>query len=341
MKSSTSPLLSQINHTIDFKTKPLGALGLLEDIARQVCSVQNTVSPRLKKPHILVFAGDHGITQEGVSAYPSEVTYQMVLNFVQGGAGINVFAHQHNIDLTVVDAGVNHDFDPQLPIIHHKVNYGTENFAKSPAITIEELEKCFVYADELVNKLHQNGTNILGFGEMGIGNTSSATMLMHKLLDLPLEYCVGRGTGIDDQTLTRKLHTLQQASDTFNTQGNPLETLRTFGGFEIAMMSRSMLTAAKLGMLILIDGFIATSAFLGAVQLDNSIQKNAVFCHQSDEKGHRLMLKKLKVRPILHLSLRLGEGTGCALAFPLIQSAVNFMNEMASFDDLNDLGATN
>lgn len=335
--NTESTLLSHIHRKINFKTKPLQALGVLEKLGQKICLIQQTLSPKLVRPEIVVFAADHGIAQSGVSAYPAEVTHQMVLNFLNGGAAINVFARQHEIHLTIVDAGVNHVFE-KLDNLHDcKVNYGTQNFTATPAMTQQELEKCFEHARFLIQKIAKNQTNIIGFGEMGIGNTSSATMLMHKLLELPLEDCIGRGTGIDDATLDRKYHLLKRASKKFNPK-NTMGILQTFGGFEIAMMAHAMQVAAQLNMIILVDGFIASAAFLVAYQLDPTIFDKAIFCHQSDERGHKNMLEQLSIKPILNLHLRLGEGTGCALAYPIIESAVCFINEMASFESAHVTG---
>jgi len=324
-------LKEQLQHKINLKTKPLGALGTLEKIALQIGIIQNTLTPSLKKPTIVVFAADHGIAHEGVSAYPQEVTYQMVLNFLQGGAAINVFCKQHQIDLKVVDAGVNFDFEPHPSLIHAKITKQTQSFLHNPAMTTEQTEWCLQKGREIVENIQQEGSNVMGFGEMGIGNTSSASLLMSVLCDLPLQKCVGRGTGVNDEQLQRKIEILEKAKSQHNTN-NAFETLQTFGGFEIAQMCGAMLAAYEKNMLILVDGFIASSAFLVAYYFNPEILKNAVFCHLSDEFGHKNMLDFMGVEPLLNLQMRLGEGTGCAVAYPLIQSAVSFLNEMASFE---------
>ncbi len=322
----------QILHKINQKTKPLGSLGLLEQIAEQICLVQQTLNPVLKNPVILVFAADHGIARSGVSAYPAEVTPQMVLNFLHGGAAINVFCRQHQIHLKVIDAGVNHDFEPHPHLIDAKIAKGTENFLTKEAMTQEQLESCFVKSAEIVEAVYAQGCNVIGFGEMGIGNTSSASMLMSALCKLPIEECVGRGTGLDDKQLQHKLQVLRQAQQNHAEPANAREALQLFGGFEIAQICGAMLAAYQRNMLILVDGFISTSAFLCAFNINPKIMQNAIFCHQSDEQGHRKMLEHLGARPVLRLGMRLGEGTGCAVAFPIIQSAVHFLNEMASFE---------
>lgn len=325
-----------LRECIDFKTKPLGALGVLEDLALQIGLIQQTTTPELRNPHIIVFAGDHGIANEGVSAYPQEVTYQMVLNFLGEGAAINVFTRQHNIELTIVDAGVNHEFEktdhPSLKT--HKIGAGTKSFLHEPAMTIAECEKAIQTGSELVAELYDQGTNIIGFGEMGIGNTSAAAMIMSSLADIPIQDCVGRGTGVDDAGIQHKIEVLRAAQKKHTLDNNdPLKVLQTYGGFEIAMMCGAFLKAAELKMTLLVDGFIATSSFLCAYHLHPEIKDYAVFSHQSDEQGHGLMLKTMGASPLLNIRMRLGEGTGCAVAYPLIESAVAFLNEMASFKD--------
>lgn len=323
---------SLLKHKIDNKTKPLGSLGVLEDIALQIGTVQNTLTPELKNPAIVVFAGDHGIVEEGVSPYPKEVTMQMVMNFLQGGAAINAFCKQNNINLLVADAGVDFDFDPSLPLIHAKIGKGTRNILYTAAMTAEECQKAMNTGGEIVARQHRQGCNIIGFGEMGIGNTSSASLLMSKFCHLPIEKCVGRGTGLDDEGLQRKISILQKASDKHPGASTPTEILSTFGGFEIAMMAGAMLKACELGMIIMVDGFITTSALIAALHFNKQIIKNCIFCHQSDELGHKLMLEYLKAKPLMNLGMRLGEGTGAAVAYPVIKAAVSFLNEMASFE---------
>jgi nicotinate-nucleotide--dimethylbenzimidazole phosphoribosyltransferase len=330
----TDTLIGQeISEKINNKTKPLGALGMLEKLAFQIASVQNTLFPKLEKPHIIVFAGSHGIAAKGVSAYPSEVTSQMVLNFMNGGAAINVFTRQHDIQLLLVDAGVDYDFEKSEKLIDAKINHGTRNFLEQSAMTAEECSQCFKKGAELVQQVKATGCNVIGFGEMGIGNTSSAALIMSKLLGIPIEDCVGRGTGLDDQQLSQKIAILSEALKIHQHVGSdPVTVMQTFGGFEIAMMCGAMMEAGRHDMIILVDGFIASASYLCAFQMFPPIKGNAIFCHQSDEKGHRLLLNALGAEPVLKLDLRLGEGTGCALAYPILASAVAFFNEMASFE---------
>jgi nicotinate-nucleotide--dimethylbenzimidazole phosphoribosyltransferase len=325
--------IKQLEHKINCKTKPLGALGLLEELALQIGIIQNTLTPELLSPHILVFAGDHGIAREGVSAYPAEVTAQMVLNFLNGGAAINVFSRQHNLKLKIIDAGVNYDFTPGSDLRDCKIAKGTKNFLKEPAMSEQELSECINAGKKLVDEISYTGCNVIGFGEMGIGNTSSASMLMSSICRVPIEECVGRGTGLTDEKLRNKIRILKQAQANHPTPGTANEALKYFGGFEIAQMCGAMLQAFRNNMIILVDGFIATSAFLSAHSIRPGIIRNAVFCQQSDEQGHKKMLEYLGVKPLLHLQTRLGEGIGCALAYPLLQSSVNFLNEMSSFEE--------
>jgi nicotinate-nucleotide--dimethylbenzimidazole phosphoribosyltransferase len=326
-------LAAAIQHKIDTKTKPLGALGQLEDLARQLALVQQTLTPALRQPHVLVFAADHGIAQAGVSQYPPEVTHQMVRNFAGGGAAINVFCRQHNLGLTIVDAGVRGSFADLPAVRDEKLAEGTRNFLHEPAMTAAQCTDALQRGARLADELHAAGCNVLGLGEMGIGNTSAAAVLMHLLTDRPLAECVGRGTGLDAAGLSRKLTTLTQAVAAHPQVGpDPLAVLATFGGFEIAQMCGAMLRAAELRMLLLIDGFIASAALLVAARLAPAVLAYCVFCHESDEQGHRLLLAELDGQPLLRLGLRLGEGTGCALAYPLVQAAASFLTEMASFE---------
>ena len=320
-------------HKINQKTKPLGALGLLESIALQIGLIQDTLSPKLSNPTLMVFAGDHGVVEAGVSPYPQAVTAQMVLNFLRGGAAINVFARQHNMQLRVVDAGVNHVFDEHPDLIHAKVDFGTGNFLVEPAMTLQQCAQAMAAGAALVESEVNVGSNVLGFGEMGIGNTSSASCLMSVLCNIPIEQCVGRGTGFDDAGLAKKTAILKQALATHQLKNDDaLQVLATFGGFEVAMMVGAMLAAAKNRAVLLIDGFIATSALLVASRLQPNILQYCVFAHCSGEAGHRQLLAYLQAKPLLDAGLRLGEGTGAMLAYPLVQAAVNFLSEMASFE---------
>lgn len=329
----SSTLSTALQAKIDQKTKPLGSLGQLESLALQIGLCQNSLTPRLNKPCILIFAGDHGIVEAGVSAYPQTVTAQMIANFLAGGAAISVFARQHDIELLIVDAGVNADLNSHPKLIDAKIDKGTRNFLTDPAMSAEACAKAMQAGADQVLRQYQGGCNCIGFGEMGIGNTSSAAVLMHRLTGLSLVRCVGRGTGLNDGQLQHKAVVLQRALNKHKDATEPLEALATFGGFEIAMMVGAYLKAAELGMLILVDGFIAGTALLVANKLYPHVLDYCVFSHVSSEQGHQALLNQFNAKPLLNLELRLGEGSGIALAYPLLQSAVVFLNEMATFDE--------
>lgn len=326
-------MIEQIKHKIDNKTKPFGALGMLETIAAQIANVQQSLTPELRNPAILVFAADHGLADEGVSPFPKEVSWQMVMNFLNGGAAINVFCRQHNIKLKVVDAGVDFDFNQCEGLEHCKVARGTRNSLHEEAMTLDQCRLAMNIGAEQVKKMHTEGCNIIGFGEMGIGNTSAASLLMSRYLNIPVSECVGRGTGLDDLGLQRKTAILEKVIQRHRKVEGVMNILAAMGGLEIAMIAGAMLEAYRLKMMIMVDGFIATSALLAAHGLNPDITNNCIFCHQSDENGHKKMLKHLNAQAVLHLGLRLGEGTGAAVAYPIIVSAIEFFNKMASFDD--------
>ncbi|GAC1558698.1 MAG: nicotinate-nucleotide--dimethylbenzimidazole phosphoribosyltransferase [Mucilaginibacter sp.] len=325
-------LSKELQQFIDNKTKPVGSLGILEKLAKQVGKVQGTLTPEIINPHIVVFAADHGIAQHGVSNYPTEVTRQMVINFLEGGAAINVFCKQHDITLKIVDAGVNYDFAPYQNIIDHKIGRGTASFVYGPAMSDGEFQLCLQKGAMVVNNIYNAGCNTIGFGEMGIGNTSSASALMSVLCGIPMVDCVGKGTGIEHDKLTRKIEILQQAVINYKGKNDHLSYMAYFGGFEILQITGAILEAKEKNMVILVDGFIVTAAFLCAYMINPAVKENTVFCHESGEKGHKLLLQWLNTEPLLHLQMCLGEGTGCAVAFPLVKSAVCFLNEMASFE---------
>jgi nicotinate-nucleotide--dimethylbenzimidazole phosphoribosyltransferase len=332
-KKVTQPSLSEkLKNKIDNKTKPTGSLGMLEKLAQQIGEVFATETPEIKNPHLVVFAADHGIAQHGVSAYPPEVTRQMVGNFLEGGAAINVFCKQQEITLQIVDAGVNYDFSSKLAITNCKIARGTQSFLHTAAMSIAELDLCLSKSSELIKAIAAKGCNTIAFGEMGIGNTSSASVLMSVLCGIPLADCVGRGTGVSDEQYRKKLEILKTSLGNYSDSNDIYQLMAQFGGFEILQIAGAILEAKSQNMLILIDGFIATVAYLCAYKINPLVKLNAVFCHQSDEQGHKLLLSYLKAEPLLQLKMRLGEGTGCALAFPLIKSAVAFLNEMASFE---------
>lgn len=330
-------MIEQLQRKIDLKTKPLGSLGKLESIALKIGLIQNSLSPELRNPTHIVFAGDHGLAEEGVSLYPKEVTYQMVKNFLNGGAAINVFCRQNNIALKIVDAGVDYDFPKNTHLIDAKIGKGTKNILKEPAMTLELCKKAMDKGRAIVNDEFNNLCNIISFGEMGIGNTSAASLLMNKFTGISIEQCTGRGTGHNEQGMIKKLAILKQASLKYKVS-EPDEILATYGGFEIAMISGAMLQAKNNGMIIIIDGFITTSALLAAYHMDKTILDNCIFSHCSGEKGHKSLLDYLNVEALVDLNMRLGEGTGAAVTYPIIKSSVMFLNDMASFESA---GVTN
>lgn len=334
-------LQQQLQHIIDNKTKPLGALGRLETLGLQLGLIQGSTTPIIEQPQIRVFAADHGLTKHGTSAFPSSVTAQMVLNFLQGGAAINVLARQHNIELKVVDAGVATDFDstyftshserenhPQL--LDYKVRHGSRDALTEPAMTDEE---CTLALNNGMAVAQQLTGNLLIVGEMGIGNTSAASMLLARLGELPIGDCIGRGTGLDDTGLQHKQSILSQVLQRHSTALSPLAALAALGGLEIAMMVGALIQAASDRRILLIDGFIASVALLVAERLAPGVLQYAVFAHHSVEPGHSHLLKLLNAEPLLTMQMRLGEGSGAALAYPLLQSACAIINEMASFSD--------
>ncbi|UQD57717.1 nicotinate-nucleotide--dimethylbenzimidazole phosphoribosyltransferase [Flavobacterium sp. K5-23] len=328
-----------LQHKIDSKTKPTGSLGVLEKLAQQIGEVFQTLEPKIIQPNIVVFAADHGIAAHGVSAYPQDVTRQMVTNFLEGGAAINVFCKQNNIKLSIVDAGVNYDFSPNANLISAKIAKGTQSFLHGPAMSASELSLCFSKGAAIVDAIAKTGSNCIGFGEMGIGNTSTASVLMSIITKMPLEDCVGLGTGVSDEKLIQKQKILKAAVDNYSGSQELEDKLAYFGGFEIMQMAAGMQAAYENNMLILVDGFICSVAFLIAHKKNPVIIKNAIFCHCSAEQAHLKLLDYLEVKPVLQLGLRLGEGTACAIAFPIIQSAVAFLNEMASFESAGISGS--
>ncbi|WP_058087911.1 nicotinate-nucleotide--dimethylbenzimidazole phosphoribosyltransferase [Aquabacterium parvum] len=322
-------LAARLQRLIDHKTKPLGSLGRIESLAVQIGLTLRSERPVLVSPQAVVFAGDHGLAARGVSAFPSDVTWQMVENFLAGGAAISVLARQHGLALTVVDAGVAKELAPRPMLQSRKVALGTADCSRGPAMTAAQCAQAIEQGAEVVRSLPGNAVL---FGEMGIGNTSIAALIMARLTGLPLAQCVGRGTGLDEPAVQRKLAILQEALLANADAHEPLAVLRAFGGFEVAMMCGAMLEAAAQGRVIVVDGFIATSALLVAHALQPLVLQRCVFSHQSDESGHARMLAHLGAEPLIKLDLRLGEGSGAALAWPLLESACRILREMASFE---------
>ncbi|MBK3394912.1 nicotinate-nucleotide--dimethylbenzimidazole phosphoribosyltransferase [Psychrobacter sp. M9-54-1] len=328
-------LYQQLQQIVDQKTKPLGALGRLETLAVQLGLIQDTTTPQITQPQIRVFAADHGLTKHGTSAYPSAVTAQMVYNFLQGGAAINVLARQHDIELKVVDAGVNADFanspfKDHAQLLDYKVRHGSRDALSEPAMTAEE---CLAALENGMDVVKNMAGNLLIVGEMGIGNTSAASLLLARLGDIPIDACIGRGTGLDDAGLKHKASILTQVLARHSEAQTPFDILAALGGLEIAMMAGALMQAASERRILLIDGFIASSALLAAERLAPGVAQYAIFAHHSVEPGHTHLLKLLNAEPLLDMGMRLGEGSGAALAYPLLQSACAIINEMASFND--------
>lgn len=322
---------SCLQEKIDNLTKPKGSLGMLEELALQVGKIQQTLEPKLLNPCHIVFAGDHGIAAEGVSISPQEVTYQMIANFWEGGAGINFLARQHGFDLKVVDAGVNFEFKPEDPILHKKIRKSTRNYLHEAAMSIEEMELAIERGAESTQLCYDQGCNVISFGEMGITNTSSSALWMTYLTGISLDKCIGAGCDHTGNIVGHKYNVLKKSMENYTGDASAEDIMRYFGGYEMVMTVGAMLKAAELKMVILIDGFIMTNCLLMASKLNAEVLNYAIYGHQGDEAGHKLVLNYLGAKPLLHLGLRLGEGTGALCAYPILQSAVRMINEMSSF----------
>lgn len=333
-------LIPALQDKIDNLNKPKGSLGRLESLALQIGLIQHSLSPSLVHPCHVLFGADHGIEREGVSISPREVTWQQMVNYTHGGGGVNVFCRQHGFSLRIVDVGVDHDFDHDTcpTIINRKIAYGTRNFLYEPAMTEDEWDRALAVGREQVDECHAEGCNVISFGEMGIGNTSPSSILMHLFLDIPLSQCVGMGSGLDTMGVHHKYEVLREAVSRFrslHSSADPEITMRYFAGLEMAAAIGGMLRAAELSMIILVDGFIMTTCMLAASQIEPAVTDYAVFGHCGDEGGHALMLNAMGAQPLLNLGLRLGEGTGALCAYPILQSAIMMINEMNSFSHAN------
>jgi len=326
---------ARLQHLLDNKTKPLGSLGRLEALALRIGQVLGTEAPVLLQPQMLVCAGDHGLAAKGVSAFPSDVTWQMVENFLAGGAAVSVLARQHGLQLSVVDCGVARPIAPRdapagAPrLLVRKVAPGTADASVGPAMAAEQCAQAIANGMEVVRGLPGN---TLLLGEMGIGNTSVASLLLARLAGLPLAEVTGAGTGLDAAGIERKRAVLQQALDVNADATAPLAALAALGGFEVATLVGAVLQAAAERRVIVVDGFITSAAVLVASRLQPAVLQRCVFAHRSGERGHSLMLEQMQAEPLLDLGLRLGEGSGAALAWPLLQSACAVLAEMASFE---------
>lgn len=326
-------LLPRIQARLDNLTKPQGSLGRLEDFAARYCLITDTLSPVLGPKRVYVFAGDHGVVAEGVSAYPKEVTPQMVYNMTNGGAAINVLARHARVDVRVVDIGVAVDLAPVEGLISRKVRFGTGNIAQGPAMAREEAERAVAVGIELARQAHDEGVRFLCTGDMGIGNTTPSSALMAALLPCAVRDIVGRGTGIDDAALQRKIRTVEKALAVNNDRlSDPLDTLAAVGGLEIAGIAGLILGAASRRIPVVVDGFISSAGALVASQMAPATMDYLFFSHCSAEAGHRMFFEKMGTLPILDLGLRLGEGTGAVCALPLIEAGVKVYLEMAAFD---------
>ena len=326
IKPTDKRLQATIQDKIDNLNKPKGSLGRLEELAMQVCLVQQTLEPSLAHPCHLLLGGDHGIEREGVSVSPREVTWQQMLNFTRGGGGVNMFCRQHGFKLRIVDVGVDYDFTGIPGIIDRKIARGTRNFLYEPAMTDDEFDRALLVGVDLVDACTAEGCRILSIGEMGIGNTSPSSIWMHLFGHIPLKDCIGAGAGLDKPGIQHKYDVLSRAVERYH--GDPL---RYFGGFEMVAAIGAMLRAAEQHLIILVDGFIMTACAIAAIRLYPASQDYMVFTHCGDESGHKMMLDIVDAKPLLHLGLRLGEGTGALCAFPIIDSAVRMMNEMNNF----------
>ena len=330
---------SAIQDKIDNLNKPKGSLGVLEELAMQVCLIQQTLTPSLTNPCHLLLGGDHGIEREGVSVSPREVTWQQMINFTRGGGGVNMFCRQHGFKLSIVDVGVDYDFSQVPGIIDCKIARGTKNFLYEPAMSEEEFDKAIEIGALLVDDCVSEGCKVLCIGEMGIANTSPSSIWMSIFCDIPLDECIGAGAGLDSPGIRHKREILHRAVNNYKSFFSPLTShlspLIYFGGFEMIAAIGAMLRAAEQHLLVLIDGFIMTACALAACKLYPEAKSYMVFGHCGDESGHRRMLDAMDAKPLLSLGLRLGEGTGALCAFPVLDSAVRMINEMNNFDNGN------
>ena len=328
---------AKIQAKIDNLNKPKGSLGRLEDLAMQICMIQQTLEPSMQHPCHLLLGGDHGIEREGVSVSPREVTWQQMINFTRGGGGVNMFCRQHGFKLRIADVGVDYDLSHIDGIINRKIARGTKNFLYEPAMTEEEFNQAIQVGVELVDDCIAEGCKVLSIGEMGIGNTSPSSIWMSLFGDIPLKDCIGAGAGLNNDGIRHKYEVLSQAVARYQSLLSPLTShilpLRIFGGFEMIAAIGAMLRAAECHLVVLVDGFIMTACALAAILLYPDSQDYMIFTHCGDESGHRMMLDIVDAQPLLSLGLRLGEGTGALCAFPIIDSAVRMINEMNNFDN--------
>jgi nicotinate-nucleotide--dimethylbenzimidazole phosphoribosyltransferase len=333
IKPVSTELLQQAQNRLDNKTKPQGSLGRLEEFARRIVAISGKDNPDVSKKVIFTFAGDHGVTEEGVSLFPREVTPQMVLNFLTGGAGINVLARHVGADVRVVDVGVDYDFEETVGLIRKKISRGTKNFAKGPAMTCDEMIAAVTVGIELANQCRAEGVGLVGTGEMGIGNTTPSSAIIAAISGKTVAEVTHRGTGIGDAALLNKIRVIEQGLALNKPDPNdPLDVLAKVGGLEIAAIAGLVLGCAANSIPVVIDGFISTAGALIASELHPNVRDYIFAAHQSVEIGHSFMLERIGVEPILDLKFRLGEGTGAALAMTLIEAGVKILKEMATFE---------
>lgn len=328
IQSVDNSLQPTIQAKIDNLNKPKGSLGRLEELAMQICLIQQTLEPSLAHPCHLLLGGDHGIEREGVSVSPREVTWQQMINFTHGGGGVNMFCRQHGFKLRIVDVGVDYDLSNIEGIINRKIARGTKNFLYEPAMSEKEFDQVIQIGCDLVDDCIAEGCRILSIGEMGIANTSPSSIWMHLFTGIPLKDCIGAGAGLDAPGIRHKYEILSEAVRRYS--GDPLAY---FGGFEMIAAIGAMLKAAEKHLVILVDGFIMTACALAAIQLYPAAQDYMIFTHCGDESGHKRMLDAMGANALFNLGLRLGEGTGALCAFPIVDSAVRMMNEMNNFDN--------
>lgn len=331
IKPADRQMMAQAQARLDNLTKPRGSLGKLEVLAGRICAIQQSIRPDIGRKVILTFAADHGVAAEGVSSVPQEVTRQMVYNFLRGGAGVNVLARHVGAEVWVIDVGVAADIRAE-GLRSRKVKLGTDNLAQGPAMRISDALQAIGVGVETAREAIAQGARILGTGEMGIANTTASAALFAALLGVEVEEITGRGTGIDDATLRRKIEVIKQGLRVNRQHLNgPLATLAALGGLEIAAICGMVLECARSGVPVVVDGFISSAGALVALQLADQAADYCFFSHMSAEQGHRLFFEKLGIEPILDLDMRLGEGTGAALAMGIIEAGVKIINEMATF----------
>ena len=336
IQSVDNSLQPAILAKIDNLNKPKGSLGRLEELAMQICLIQQTLEPSLAHPCHLLLGGDHGIEREGVSVSPREVTWQQMINFTHGGGGVNMFCRQHGLKLRIVDVGVDYDLSNIEGIINRKISRGTKNFLYEPAMSEAEFDQAIQIGCDLVDDCIAEGCRILSIGEMGIANTSPSSIWMHLFTGIPLKDCIGAGAGLDAPGIRQKYEILSNALANYQATTHhptPITHIRHFGGYEMIAAIGAMLKAAEKHLVILIDGFIMTACALAAIQLYPAAKDYMIFTHCGDESGHKRMLDAMGANALLNLGLRLGEGTGALCAFPIIDSAVRMMNEMNNFDN--------